>query len=72
VIRRLKATPEDSGMAKDDKAMSDPVDFYDLDSELTLLRAAVALLANCMGAHLIGQHDARRLMDLLKPRHERD
>lgn len=58
----LKANPH--------KAMSDPVDFYDLDAELTKLRAAITLLANCCGAHIISQDSARRLMELLKPRHE--
>jgi hypothetical protein len=50
--------------------MSDPVDYYAMDEELQRLRAAITLLANCCGAHIISQDSARRLMELLKSRWE--
>lgn len=52
-------------------SLADPVTHAELQDEIGRLRAAVVLLANCVGVHVIGQHDARRLMDLLAPPHER-
>lgn len=54
-----------------DSSLADPVTHAELQEELTRLRAAVTLLANCCGAHIIGQHDAKRLMELLAPPYER-
>ncbi len=39
--------------------------------ELSRLRAAIVLLANCMGAHIVSQRDADRLVELLAPPRER-
>jgi len=54
-----------------DPALADAVTFADLEVELAQLRAAIRYLANCVGANVIGQADARRLMELLAPPHER-
>lgn len=51
--------------------MADPVTHDELQRELTMLRSAVTLLANCVGAHTISQVDGRRLMALLAPPYER-
>ena len=51
--------------------LADPVTHQELQEELGRLRAAVTLLANCVGAHIISQDSARRLIDLLLPPHER-
>lgn len=57
--------------ARNGKAMSDAVDFWDMDEEIQRLRSAIVLLAQCCGAHIISQQDGKQLMELLKPRHER-
>jgi hypothetical protein len=54
-----------------EKALADPVDHGELQAELQRLRAAIGLLANCMGAHIISQESARRLNELLQPPYER-
>ena len=56
---------------RSDPSMADPVTHADLQDEIQRLRAAITLLANCMGAHLIDKATARRLMTLLTPPHER-
>jgi len=51
--------------------LADPVTHAELEAELTRLRSAVVLLANCVGAHIISGENARRLIDLLTPPWER-
>ena len=53
------------------KALTDPVTYMDFNEELSRIRAAVALLANCVGAHIISQDNARRLDELLTPPYQR-
>lgn len=57
---------------KNDSSMADPVTHAELQEELNRLRSAVRYLANCCGAHIIGSQDARRLIELLAPPHERE
>ncbi len=56
---------------KDDPSLADPVSHDELQRELSRLRAAIVLLANCMGAHIVSQRDADRLVELLAPPRER-
>jgi hypothetical protein len=56
---------------KRESSMADPVTHQELQEELTRLRAAVTLLASCMGAHHIDQESGKRLMALLAPPYER-
>jgi anthranilate/para-aminobenzoate synthase component II len=56
-MKRLKA----------DKSIADTVTHQELQEELSRLREAVALLANCVGAHIISQASGARLMKLLAP-----
>ncbi len=56
---------------KDDPLLADPVSHDELQRELSRLRAAIVLLANCMGAHIVSQRDADRLVELLAPPYER-
>ncbi len=56
---------------KSESSLADPVTHAELQEELTRLRSAIAYLANCVGANVIGQHDAKRLMALLAPPYER-
>ena len=56
---------------RSDKSLADPVSHAELDAELSRLRGAIALLANCVGGHVISSESARRLMDLLAAPHER-
>jgi hypothetical protein len=51
---------------------TDHVTYADMEEELARLRAALALLANCVGAHIISQDNARRLELLLRPSYQRD
>lgn len=50
--------------------MSDKVTHAEMESELQRLRAAITLLASRVDSSL-GDGDARRLLDLLAPPHER-
>lgn len=52
-------------------SLADPVTYADFNEELSRLRAAVALLANCVGAHIISRDNARRLDELLTPPYQR-
>ena len=45
----------------------DKVTHEELQEELQRLRAAVSLLANCCGAHIVSQADAQQLQALLAP-----
>lgn len=49
------------------KSLADPVTHGELQEELARLREAIALISNCVGAHVISLEDARRLMALLYP-----
>lgn len=45
------------------------IDEFDrLNEQIERLRDAIVLLANCCGAHIISQENARRLSDLLEPK----
>ena len=52
-------------------SLADPVTYADLNEELSRLRAAVALLANCVGGNIISRDNARRLDELLTPPYQR-
>ena len=48
-----------------EKSLADNVTYAAMYEELARLREAVALLANCLGAHVIDHESARRLTELL-------
>ena len=54
------------------KAIADPVTHAELQAELRRLRAAVMLLAECLGAHVIDRRSGSRLVALLAPPGERE
>lgn len=49
-----------------DKSIVDSVTHAEMQDELERLRSAIILLANCVGANIISQDNARRIVELLK------
>lgn len=52
-------------------SLADPVTYAVVNEELSRRRAAIALLASCVGAHIISADNARRLEELLTPPYQR-